>query len=109
MKGRVSGLTGFLTAGFPPNTDGLFPAAELGAPESSELNFFFLNRKNAAKLGPPRGHFSCMTHGGVQRLFRDPAPFKGDLFTSMCRFLDFYSGSWGGWSIYSECMGFSGL
>ena len=44
-----------------------------------------------------------MTH----RVFRDPAPFKGDLFTSMCRFLEFYSGLWGGWSIYSEGMGFS--
>lgn len=44
-----------------------------------------------------------MTHG----IFRDLAPFKGDLFTSMCRFLEFYSNLWGGWSIYSECMGLS--
>lgn len=36
----------------------------------------------------PRGHFSCVSHG----VFRDPTPFKGDLFISMCRFLAFYSG-----------------
>ena len=51
----------------------------------------------------PRGHFKGMTHG----VFRDPAPFKGDLFTSMCRFLELYSGLWGGWSIYSEYMDIS--
>jgi hypothetical protein len=40
------------------------------------------------QVGLPRGHLSCMTHG----VFRDPAPFKGDLFTRVGRvFFEFYS------------------
>ena len=58
MKGRAFGLTGFPTAGFPTKHRWALPGIELGASESSELNFFFFNRKmRAAKLGSPGGTF----------------------------------------------------
>lgn len=101
-RGRAEHLAHrFLTAGFPTKHRWALPGIKLGAMESSELNF--LQENVCCQAGSPGEHFSCMTH----RVFRDPAPFKGDLFTSMCRFLGFYSGLWGGWSIYSECMGLS--
>lgn len=52
MKCMASGLSGLLTAGFPTKNRWALPGMELGAMESSKLNFF--NKKmHAAKSGSP--------------------------------------------------------
>ena len=51
MKGIVFGLIGFPTAGFTTQRRWALPGIELGATESSELNF--LQEIRAAKSGSP--------------------------------------------------------